>query len=90
MNALLYFQNQQLQVGHDNLEMILNIVVRFNIHLTCKPIPSIQHALDYIARIHIGLIIKLMEALWKIWKLKFLDIDENTIGNYSLISMSTK
>ena len=72
--------------------MIFNIVVRFNIRLKkeCKHIPSIEHALDYISRIHIGLRNELMEVLEKNQKLKFLDIDGNTIRNSSPISMSTK
>lgn len=36
MNALLYFENQQLQAWHECLGMIFNIVVRFNIQFLIK------------------------------------------------------
>ena len=50
--------------------MIFNIVVRFKIQIIeekkCINISSIEHALDYISRIHVDLIYDLMEALRKI------------------------
>ena len=33
MYALPNYQNQQPQAWHENLEMIIDIVIRFNIHL---------------------------------------------------------
>ena len=57
MNALLYSKSQQPQAWHESLEMIFDIVVRFNIQTLrtkCNPIPSIEHALNYISIILVG------------------------------------
>ena len=40
MNALLYSQNQQLQAWYEILEMILNIVIRFNTQFLKKKIAT--------------------------------------------------
>ena len=56
----------------------------------CNHILSIEHALDYISRNHVGLRNETMKPLWQIWKLVFLDIDGSARGNYSHISMSTE
>ena len=90
MNALLYSKNQQPQAWHESVEMIFDVVVRFNIQTLrtkCNPIPSIEHALNYISRILVGLINELMYTLWKLQNLEFGDIVGSTRGNYSHISM---
>ena len=79
MNVLLYPKIQQSQAWHESLEMILNIVIWFNIQFfkKCNHIRSIEHALDYILRSHLGLRNELMEALqFSFLILKCLDIEE--------------
>ena len=56
MNALLYFYNQQPQAWHESLEMVIRFNIQFSFVIRCNPIPSIEHALDYIYRIHEGIV----------------------------------